>query len=69
EDPAFRLLPNLRHGKRRLLEQGCLGVVLCGSGSALCGICPDAETAAHAALDLTDDFPWTAAARFILPSP
>jgi 4-diphosphocytidyl-2-C-methyl-D-erythritol kinase len=68
EEPAFHLLPALRHGKARLLEQGCLGAVLCGSGSALCGICPDANTAAHAALDLTNDFPWTTAARFLLPS-
>ncbi|OPZ87332.1 MAG: 4-diphosphocytidyl-2-C-methyl-D-erythritol kinase [bacterium ADurb.Bin429] len=67
EAPAFALLPELARGRQRMLEEGCLGVILCGSGSALCGICPDATTAAHAALDLTNDFPWTATARFIVP--
>jgi 4-diphosphocytidyl-2-C-methyl-D-erythritol kinase len=67
EGPALALLPALAHGRERMLQEGCLGVVLCGSGSALCGICPDAETARDAAIDLTNDFPWTASAQFIVP--
>ncbi len=67
EGPALPMLPALYRLRERLLEQGCLGVLLCGSGSAVCGICPDAQTAQHAALDLTNDCPWTAHAAFCAP--
>lgn len=67
EKPAYRLLPELAHGCMRMYEAGCMGVLLCGSGSALFGLCPDAATAEHAALDLSNDFPWTTTAQFITP--
>jgi 4-diphosphocytidyl-2-C-methyl-D-erythritol kinase len=66
EGPALAQLPELYHIRERMLQLGALGVLLCGSGSAVLGICPDEETARHAALDLTNDCPWTAGAAFIL---
>lgn len=65
EGPALALLPELFPLRERMLEVGCLSVLLCGSGSTLFGICPDAETAQHAALDLTNDFPWTWAGEWL----
>ena len=41
QEPAFALLPELARLRERMLAHGCLGVLLCGSGSALFGICPD----------------------------
>lgn len=58
EGPALTLMPGLMRLRERMLEEGCLSVLLCGSGSALCGLCADSETASHAARDLTNDFPW-----------
>lgn len=65
ESPALAMLPALSMLHERMLQQGCLGVLLCGSGSAMFGICPDAATAAHAAIDLRNDCPWTAQAEFL----
>jgi len=66
EGPALALLPSLYHIRERMLQLGARSVLLCGSGSAVFGICPDEDTARHAALDLTNDCPWTAGAAFIL---
>jgi len=65
EGPALALLPELYHLRERMLQLGALGVLLCGSGSAVFGLCPDEAIARHAALDLTNDCPWTASAAFI----
>lgn len=65
EGPALPMLPELFTLRERMLEEGCLAVLLCGSGSALCGICPDEATARHAAIDLTNDAPWTWAGPWI----
>lgn len=64
EGPALAQMPQLYHIRERMLQEGALGVLLCGSGSAVFGIWPDAESAEHAAIDLTNDCPWTAAAAF-----
>ena len=64
EGPALVQMPELYHIRERMLQLGALGVLLCGSGSAVFGICPDAATAEHAALDLSNDCPWTATAAF-----
>jgi len=66
EGPALVHLPELYHIRERMLQLGALGVLLCGSGSAVFGVCPDEGTAAHAALDLTNDYRWTAHAAFCL---
>ncbi len=66
QEPAFALLPELARLRERMLAQGCLGVLLCGSGSALFGICPDEATARHAAIDLTNDCPWTWAGPWVM---
>lgn len=66
EGPALVQMPELYHIRERMLQLGALGVLLCGSGSAVFGIFPDEDTARHAALDLTNDCPWTASAAFIL---
>lgn len=59
QSAAFALLPELDRLSERMLQQGCLAVLLCGSGSTLFGICPNERIARHAALDLTNDSPWT----------
>jgi len=66
EGPALVQLPELYHIRERMLQLGALGVLLCGSGSAVFGICRDAATAEHAALDLSNDCPWTTSAAFCL---
>ena len=65
ESPALLLLPELFPIRERMIQLGCLGVLLCGSGSALFGLCPDESTAHHAALDLSNDCPWTWAGPWI----
>lgn len=59
EGPALVMLPELMRLRERMLQEGCLAVLLCGSGSAVFGICPSAEVACHAAKNLTNDCPWT----------
>ena len=68
EEAAMPLLPELVTLRRRLLGQGCLGALLCGSGSAMFGLCPDDATAERAAQALATDYPWTATAMFSLPN-
>lgn len=58
EPSAFRLLPELGDLRARLLALGCLGVLLCGSGSCLCGICPDPATAERAAQAFNEYWTW-----------
>ncbi|MHB9025759.1 MAG: 4-(cytidine 5'-diphospho)-2-C-methyl-D-erythritol kinase [Armatimonadota bacterium] len=67
EGPALAMLPELITLRERMLQQGCLSVLLCGSGSAVFGICPDEATARHAAIDLTNDASWTWAGPWLLP--
>lgn len=59
EGPALSLLPELFPLREKMIEAGCLGVLLSGSGSAMLGICPDDKTAARAAIALRNDFPFT----------
>lgn len=66
EGPALMLLPELFLLRERMLTLGCMSVLLCGSGSTVFGLCPDAATAQHAALDLTNDCPWTWAGEWLL---
>ena len=66
EGPALMMLPELFTLRERMLQEGCLAVLLCGSGSAVFGICPDEATAQHAAIDLTNDCPWTWAGPWLL---
>ena len=58
QEPAFALLPELARLRECMLAQGCLGVLLCGSGSTLFGICPDEATARHAELELAYVCSW-----------
>ena len=67
EESAMPLLPELIPLRSRLLRQGCLGVLLCGSGSALFGICPDAAIARKAADALAADGTWTTSTTFAVP--
>lgn len=66
EGPALTLMPELFPLRERMLEEGCLGVLLCGSGSALFGICETVETAQSAAKALRNDFPWTWSGTWLL---
>ena len=64
EAPAFRSLRELRELRRGMRDAGALGTLLCGSGAAMFGLCPDRETAERAAAALSADYPWTAVAAF-----
>ncbi|KUO60510.1 MAG: 4-diphosphocytidyl-2C-methyl-D-erythritol kinase [Gracilibacter sp. BRH_c7a] len=44
EKSAFMLVPEIKHIKELLLEGGCWGALMSGSGSAVFGILPDIET-------------------------
>jgi 4-diphosphocytidyl-2-C-methyl-D-erythritol kinase len=59
ERPAYTMLPDLARLRERMRALGCLGVQLCGSGSALMGVCADDETAKAAAIELENDCPWS----------
>ena len=69
ERPALTQLPELSRIRERMLQLGALSVLLCGSGSAMFGICPNAHIAQHAAIDLTNDCPWTGYAAFCTVHP
>jgi 4-diphosphocytidyl-2-C-methyl-D-erythritol kinase len=49
EPAAFALRPELAAKKERLLEAGCLGALLSGSGPTLFGLCDDEGSARRAA--------------------
>ncbi|HEY3378949.1 MAG TPA: 4-(cytidine 5'-diphospho)-2-C-methyl-D-erythritol kinase [Armatimonadota bacterium] len=66
EGPALVLLPELFRLRERMLQLGCHAVLLCGSGSALFGLCHDADTARHAAVDLRNDVLWTWSGPWLL---
>jgi 4-diphosphocytidyl-2-C-methyl-D-erythritol kinase len=51
-----------REAKASLLEAGCLGAVLSGSGSAVFGIAPDAGAAGNIAVALRGRWPWVSTA-------
>lgn len=44
EDAAFLLVPEIKRIKELLLESGCLGSLMSGSGSSVFGILPDRES-------------------------
>jgi 4-diphosphocytidyl-2-C-methyl-D-erythritol kinase len=67
EYPALTLYPELAMYRERLFAHGCLGVLLCGSGSALLGLCADTATAERAARELRHDCPWTTSCTFLPP--
>jgi 4-diphosphocytidyl-2-C-methyl-D-erythritol kinase len=59
QKPAFQLLPLLADLRDRMMSLGCAGVLLCGSGSALFGLCANVGTAEHIATSLCDAGIWT----------
>lgn len=65
EKPAMELLPELKVERESMIAAGCDGVVLCGSGSAFCGICRDEEAARSAAVQLQSSFSWVCATAFL----
>ena len=68
ETPAFQLLPELLEARNLLYDAGCDAVILCGSGSALCGFCHDDATAHKAAMQLRECFSWVRTATFLPPA-
>lgn len=54
EEPVFRLYPELKSIKNRLLENGALAALLCGSGSSVFGVFPDKRRATDAAERFSD---------------
>jgi len=55
EAPALTLLPELRRLRECLLAAGCLRVILCGSGSTLCGLCDAPKNARQIAQQMPVD--------------
>jgi 4-diphosphocytidyl-2-C-methyl-D-erythritol kinase len=66
ENAALTLLPELLSIRERMLKAGCLAVRLCGSGSALFGLCGDSDLAHHIAATLASDSLWTWAGEWLL---
>lgn len=58
ERPALAAYPDLAGIKRSLLDAGCLGALLCGSGSAIFGLAEDLEQAERIISQLVDYWPW-----------
>lgn len=57
ESAAIAMCPAIRKGKDALLEQGAQGAIMSGSGSAVFGFFPDADTAKQAASALSSIWP------------
>jgi 4-diphosphocytidyl-2-C-methyl-D-erythritol kinase len=66
EDSAFTFLPELSSIRERMLKAGCMAVRLCGSGSALFGICGSADLAHSVADTMTSESLWTWAGEWLL---
>lgn len=64
EEAAFALMPELLILRERLLTAGARAVVLCGSGSALMGLCDNDDIAQHVARELRRNCPWTWAGKW-----
>jgi len=58
EDLAMAGLADARDAKAALLQAGCLGAGLSGSGSAVFGIASDRDAAEHIAAQLRDRWRW-----------
>lgn len=54
EDPSFELWPRLAELKKELIERGCLGALMSGSGSSLFGIARDRDHAEQIASDMAN---------------
>jgi 4-diphosphocytidyl-2-C-methyl-D-erythritol kinase len=65
EGPALEMITELYRVRQLMLEAGCVSVLLCGSGSAVFGICPDEPTAHAAEAALALACPWTWSGRFL----
>lgn len=68
EASALTLLPELTNLRARMLQAGCLAVILCGSGSTLCGICDSSSRSLTIASMLANDGLWTWAGDWLLPT-
>ena len=56
EQAAFDLMPSLAEAKSSLITAGALGAVMSGSGSAVCGMCADEDSANGLAARVAHDF-------------
>jgi 4-diphosphocytidyl-2-C-methyl-D-erythritol kinase len=65
EEPAFKLLPECRRIRDELLDAGCLGALVSGSGSTVFGIARDEAAAGEAALRSARPGRFTAAVKSV----
>ena len=65
EEPAFELQPECRQIRDELLEAGCLGALVSGSGSTVFGIAADETAAGEIALRLARPGRFTASASSV----
>jgi len=69
EAAAARIHPEVLSLKAKLVEQGALGALMTGSGSAVFGVWPDQRTAERAAKMLRDHGLWAEAVHTLDASP
>jgi 4-diphosphocytidyl-2-C-methyl-D-erythritol kinase len=69
EAAAVQIHPEVLSLKARLMEQGALGALMTGSGAAVFGVWPDAQTAENAAMRLRERGLWAESVRTLEVSP
>jgi 4-diphosphocytidyl-2-C-methyl-D-erythritol kinase len=69
EGPAAQIHPGVLALKSRLIEEGAIGALMTGSGAAVFGMWPDAESASGAAMRLRQSGLWAESVEALAASP
>jgi 4-diphosphocytidyl-2-C-methyl-D-erythritol kinase len=69
EGPAAQIHPEVLALKSRLIEEGAIGALMTGSGAAVFGMWPDAESASGAAMRLRQSGLWAQSVEALAASP
>jgi 4-diphosphocytidyl-2-C-methyl-D-erythritol kinase len=69
EGPAAQIHPEVLALKSRLIEEGAIGALMTGSGAAVFGMWPDAESASNAAMRLRQSGMWAESVEALAASP
>jgi 4-diphosphocytidyl-2-C-methyl-D-erythritol kinase len=69
EGPAAQIHPEVLALKSRLFEEGAIGALMTGSGAAVFGMWPDAESASGAAMRLRQSGLWAESVEALAASP
>jgi 4-diphosphocytidyl-2C-methyl-D-erythritol kinase len=69
EGPVARIHPEVLALKSRLIEEGAIGALMTGSGAAVFGIWPDAESASGTTMRLCQSGLWAESVEVLAASP